>query len=45
MKHAKKVIVSDALINDNVFYFLRRRPAARTIFVENSFRNSKVSRQ
>jgi hypothetical protein len=37
VKHAKKVIVSDALINDNVFYFLRRRPPAKTIFVENSF--------
>ena len=38
IKHAKKVIVSDALINDNVFYFLRHRTDAKTIFVENSFK-------
>ena len=35
IKHAKKVIVSDAIIDDNVFEFLKRRQ--NIIFVNNSY--------
>jgi hypothetical protein len=37
VKHAKKVIVSDALINDNTFEFLKNRRPETTIMLSNSF--------
>ena len=42
VKHSKKVIVSDALINDNVINFLRsRKENNKTLFVENAFQKYK----
>ena len=38
IKHAKKVIVSDALINDAVFELLRNRDKKKMIFIENNFK-------
>ena len=38
MKHAKKVIVSDALINDSTFELLKHRPLSKTVFLTNSFK-------
>lgn len=35
MKHAKKVIVSDALINDNVISFLKHRETDQTLYINN----------
>lgn len=37
IKHSKKVIVSDALINDNVFTLLECRSDEKKIFINNSF--------
>jgi len=37
VKHARKVIVSDALINDNTFEFLKNRPPNGTIMLTNTF--------
>lgn len=37
IKHSKKVIVSDALINDNVFTLLKCRTDEKKIFINNSF--------
>ena len=41
IKHAKKVIVSDAMIDDNVFEFLKLRAVEETVFIENSFKKYK----
>ena len=38
MKHAKKVIVSDALINDSTFELLKHRPLSTTVCLTNSFK-------
>jgi hypothetical protein len=38
IKHANKVIVSDALINDAVLEFLKHRDVDTTIYIENNFR-------
>ena len=38
VKHAGKVIVSDALINDAVFDLLKHRDKDKTIFVQNDFK-------
>ena len=37
VKHAGKVIVSDALINDAVFDLLKHRDKDKTIFIQNDF--------
>ena len=41
IKHARKVIVSDALINDNVFEFLKNRNLDNTLYIENTFQKYK----
>ena len=41
IKHAKKVIVSDALINDVVFQLLKNRPDKNKLLVINKFRKYK----
>ena len=41
VKNAGKIIVSDALINDNVFEFLKHRDLNSTIFIKNSFQKFK----
>ena len=38
MKHSKKVVVSDALINDGVLEFLKHRNKETTIYLENHFK-------
>ena len=38
MKHAKKVIVSDALINDATFELLKHRPLNKAVFLTNEFK-------
>ena len=37
IKHCKICIVSDALINDNVFDFLKIRDINKTVFIENEY--------
>ena len=37
IKHAHKVIVSDALITDAVFQFLKNRDVDKMLYIENSF--------
>ena len=37
IRHAKKVIVSDALITDNVIEFLKHRNMDNAVIIENSF--------
>jgi hypothetical protein len=37
VKHCKICIVSDALINDNVFDFLKIRDINKTVFIENEY--------
>ena len=42
IKHCSKIIVSDALINDNVIQLLRcRKEANQTLFINNSFQKYK----
>ena len=41
IKFAGKIIVSDALINDNVFEFLKHRDISSTIFLKNNFQKFK----
>ena len=41
MKHAKKVIVSDALINDNVITFLKHREINTTLYINNTYQKYK----
>ena len=38
IRHAKKVIVSDALINDGTFELLKHRPLSKTLFITNEFK-------
>ena len=38
IRHAKKVIVSDALINDGTFELLKHRPLDKTLFLTNEFK-------
>ena len=38
IKHARKVIVSDALINDSTFELLKHRPLSRAVFLTNGFK-------
>ena len=38
VKHAKKIIVSDALIHDNVVNFLTKRLDKQTIFIDNTYK-------
>lgn len=38
IKKAKKIIVSDAMINDGVFEFLKFRPDDKKIFITNTFK-------
>ena len=41
MKHAKKVLVSYALINDATFELSKHRPLNKTVFLTNEFKKSE----
>ena len=41
VKNAGKIIVSDALINDNVFEFLKHHDLNSNIFLKNSYQTFK----
>ena len=42
VRHARKVIVSDALINDSTFELLKHRPLKNTVFLTNEFKKFKA---